>query len=782
MKSKFVKVLLALVAVLCLCLGLAACDLTGQSKEPEDEVWTIERVYATAKELGFEGTLEDLIAEFKGEAGRDGKDGQNGQDGKDGVGIKRIYINENGELVIELTEGDDINLGLVHGKDGADGQDGKDGADGQDGKDGVTPHIGENGHWFIGEQDTGVKAEGQDGQDGQNGQDGTDGTDGVTPHIGENGHWFIGEQDTGVKAEGQDGQDGQNGQDGTDGTDGVTPHIGENGHWFIGEQDTGVKAEGQDGQDGQNGQDGTDGTDGVTPHIGENGHWFIGEQDTGVKAEGQDGQDGQNGQDGTDGTDGVTPHIGENGHWFIGEQDTGVKAQGTDGQDLTKCEHIFPNDWEVRAAATCTSIGYSTRTCEACGFVDYQFQDATGHDWTDCASFTTEPTCEEKGVRYDVCNTCGAVQATLLEALGHKYQGGKCIRCDQKSPTEELSYSANSDGSYTVTGLGDFRGSDVVIPSRYNEGPVTGIGSNAFAYTNIGSIEIPTSVTSIGSYAFQYCAGLTEIAIPASVKSVANSAIAECRQLVKVTLPFAEGFDDWFGGKAYVPDSLREVVISGGTSLGVGTFREHDMIERVTLPEGLLTVDNQAFYVCESLVFVNIPSTVTRIDENAFARTAIRNIEIPASVEIIDRKGFELCENLQTVQIADDSRLFMIGTGAFYGCSMKEFKVPDSVTSIGMQAFYGCSGLKEIVIGTHVTSIRDSAFELCNALQNVYYKGAQNGWDGISIGNNNNYLLNATRYYFTEDEPTEEAWAAYGYYWHYDPATSLPTPWTKKEA
>jgi hypothetical protein len=56
--------------------------------------------------------------------------------------------------------------------------------------DGLTPYVGENGNWWIGDKDTGVKAEG------------TDGKDGLTPFIGENGNWWIGEEDTGVKAEG----------------------------------------------------------------------------------------------------------------------------------------------------------------------------------------------------------------------------------------------------------------------------------------------------------------------------------------------------------------------------------------------------------------------------------------------------------------------------------------------------------------------------------------------------------------------------------------------------
>lgn len=76
------------------------------------------------------------------------------------------------------------------------------------------------------------------------GEPGKDGTDGLTPHIDSaTKHWFIGTNDTGVKAEGVDGADGE---------DGVTPHIdATTKHWFIGDTDTGVLAKGQDGKDGK---------------------------------------------------------------------------------------------------------------------------------------------------------------------------------------------------------------------------------------------------------------------------------------------------------------------------------------------------------------------------------------------------------------------------------------------------------------------------------------------------------------------------------------------------
>ena len=80
-----------------------------------------------------------------GQEGKDGKDGRGiaGKDGKDGRGIAKAEINANGELTLTYTDGTTVNLGKVVGADGKDGQ---------------IPFIGENGNWWIGERDTGVKA------------------------------------------------------------------------------------------------------------------------------------------------------------------------------------------------------------------------------------------------------------------------------------------------------------------------------------------------------------------------------------------------------------------------------------------------------------------------------------------------------------------------------------------------------------------------------------------------------------------------------------------------
>ena len=172
--------------------------------------------------------------------GTDGRDGVDGKNGADGL---TPAIGENGNWWIG-----DTDTGVKAG-----------GADGKDGTDGLTPTIGENGNWWIGDTDTGVKAaasdgrdgadgkDGVDGKDGANGKDGVDGKDGtdgaqgapgLTPSIGGNGNWWLGNTDTGVRAAGTTGATGAAGATGATGATG---------------------AAGRNGTDGKDGKDGKDG-------------------------------------------------------------------------------------------------------------------------------------------------------------------------------------------------------------------------------------------------------------------------------------------------------------------------------------------------------------------------------------------------------------------------------------------------------------------------------------------------------------------------------------------
>ena len=144
------------------------------------------------------------IADITGPAGQNGKDGANGK-------TPEFRVNEN--ALQWRYVGDEIWLNLydLSVLKGLDGKDGADGKDGINGKDGIA------------------------GKDGTNGQNGSDGKDGNTPFIGENGNWWIGETDTGVKAAGIDGADGVDGEKGDKGDKGDPGQNGSCSGYFCGE-------------------------------------------------------------------------------------------------------------------------------------------------------------------------------------------------------------------------------------------------------------------------------------------------------------------------------------------------------------------------------------------------------------------------------------------------------------------------------------------------------------------------------------------------------------------
>ena len=88
--------------------------------------------------------------------------------------------------------------------------------------------------------------------------------------------------------------------------------------------------------------------------------------------------------------------------------------------------------------------------------------------------------------------------------------------------------------------------------------------------------------------------------------------------------------------------------------------------------------------------------------------------------------------------------------------------IPESFTTINDYAFYSCSGLESVTIPDSVTSIGSDAFYGRTSLTEVYYSGTAAEWNKISISFSNDYLQNATRYYYSETQPTEE-----GNFWHW---------------
>lgn len=242
---------------------------------------------------------ENLVAAIN-EAARSG-----GGSGGAGIIDMRVsdgyiqYSNDDGTTWENL-----IAVADLKGADGTPGTDGKDGAPGKDGKDGVTPTIGANGNWYLGDEDTGKPSRGPTGQDGAPGKDGSPGKDGM---------------------DGAPGKDGADGAPGKDGTDGITPTIGTNGNWYLGTEDTGKPSRGANGDPGAAGH---------TPEITATKSGKV----TTIKADGtaiaevSDGSDGAPGKDGSPGKDG-TP----------GKDGAGMDVTGATAGQIAKISSVDGN-------------------------------------------------------------------------------------------------------------------------------------------------------------------------------------------------------------------------------------------------------------------------------------------------------------------------------------------------------------------------------------------------------------------------------------------------------
>ena len=289
------------------------------------------------------------------------------------------------------------------------------------------------------------------------------------------------------------------------------------------------------------------------------------------------------------------------------------------------------------------------------------------------------------------------------------------------------------------------------------------------------SFEVPSGVTSIGSYAFYNCTSLTSVVIGDSVTSIGNNAFCNCSSLTRIV----------------IPDSV--------TSIGEGAFSSCTSFTCIVIPDSVTSIGNYAFKYCTSLTSVVIGDSVTSIGNTAFYYcTSLTSIVIPDSVTSIGNYAFYNCTSLSDVYYRGDAEAWeaiSIGSsnerltsatryyysesaptvkgnfwhyvdgvptvwpeyvelpaseglaytlssdGTYYivsgigTCTDTDVVIPATynglpVKEIGYDAFLSCTSLTSIVIPDRVTSIGDCAFLGCKSLTSVVIP------DGVtSIGN-----------------------------------------------
>ena len=331
-------------------------------------------------------------------------------------------------------------------------------------------------------------------------------------------------------------------------------------------------------------------------------------------------------------------------------------------------------------------------------------------------------TCMGMATYYKSCE-CGekgtetfAYGEVLIEHVDN--YDGTCAVCLSKYYSVGIEYVLSNDSTYyIVKGLGKCTETELLLLSKYNNLPVKEIGDRAFnRRSNLTSVTIPDSVTTIGNCAFLGCDNLTSVTIPDSVTTIGYWVFSGCLSLKNYN----------------IKEKLQ--YLGNENNPYCYLYGVQDMtISNINIENACRIIGEDVFYGCSNLMSVTIPDSVTAIGESAFAGcsnlTSVYYTGDIASWCGITGLSTLLSNGIDNLYINNQlvsgclvipDGVDAIGDGAFYNCEkLTSVTIPDSLTTIGDYAFEDCSNLTSVTIGNSVTTIGDYAFSDCMKLTKI---------------------------------------------------------------
>jgi len=614
---------------------------------------------------------------------------------------------------------------------------GERGEQGEKGEDGTTPVISVkldtdgkyywtvNGEWLL---DSGNKipVTGEKGDKGDKGDTGTAGGDGLTPYIGDNGNWWIGTTDTGVKAQGNTGTDGQ------------TPHIGDNGNWWIGTSDTGVKAQGDKGVDAIAPQVRIN-TDTNEWEISADGGktWTS----TGVKATGDKGNTGAQGEKG----DSMFSSIDNSNEAYLeltlADGVTKIKLPKYAAFSIAfESDEVFyasptENELTLVLPVTLKESDYRSiiATVTATNGADVQTR-STGSQWSVTVTkptFGTDGALVEGSAKVAIKGTENThladtylLRVALVAANGTevtasrlvKYFDGaivesqsditdntvkrlawkgdmaetdfEYIRNNMASTLEVLDLSATTLTElptralafYSNMGLSDNKTlKEVILPDGLKT-----IGNSAFAMCKaLNKLNIPSTVTTLGRWILEG-SSLSSFTIPKGVTEIPASCFYRSG-ITSVEIPSSV---ETIGSWAFQDTKLSKVVIPlSVTSIGVGAFGcwdDNPTLKSVVIEADITEIPECCFYLQKNLVSLSLPEGIVSIGADAFNQCKIASLTLPASLEVIGQRAFS---NNGITQLTIPNKVESIGNAAFAHNLINNIDFPATLVSLHATAF-----------------------------------------------------------------------------------------------